>query len=116
MPHDVLVVDDDGAVRELLCKALARSGFRATGCATGEHALSLARTSCYDAVLIDHDLPGMTGTETTKELHVLCPRSVIIGMSGGHSGEGFPRAGGDLFLHKPFNISHVVLYLQARLS
>ena len=112
----VLVVEDDAMVRNMLCKVLARSGFRTTGCSSGEKALTLARSSCYEAIIIDHYLPLRTGTETTKDLRILCPRSVIIGISGSYEGTCFSEAGGDLFLPKPVDIPCMVQYLQSRLA
>ncbi len=112
MEAAVLVVEDDVMVRDVICDILKGSGFRATGCATGEEALSLARRSCYDAVIIDHYLPARTGTETTRDLRAGCPDSVIIGISGSYHGKDFRDAGGDLFLHKPVDVIDLVKHLE----
>ncbi len=116
MTADVLVVEDDAMVREVICETLERSGFHATGCRTGEEALSLAGTCRYDAVIIDHFLPVRTGTETTRELRVQFPNAVIIGMSGSHDGRNFTESGGDVFLNKPVDVADMVRYLTSRLA
>ncbi len=116
MSRGILVVEDDVLVREVICETLERSGFSATGCRTGEEALSLSRSSPFDGIIIDHFLPSRSGTETTRDLRVLCPESVIIGISGAHDGRNFTKAGGDLFLHKPLDIIDMVRYLKERIA
>lgn len=116
MSRGVLVVEDDAMVREVLCETLERSGFCATGCRTGEEALTLVRESCFDAIIIDHFLPCRTGTETTIDLRAHCPLSVIIGISGAHDGRDFSEAGGDIFLSKPIDVIDMVQYLRERIS
>ena len=115
MSRSILVVEDDAMVREVIRETLERSGFCTTVCRTGEEALSLARESCFDAIIIDHFLPRRTGTETTTDLRVHCPLSVIIGISGAHDGRHFREAGGDLFLSKPIDIIDMVRYLRERI-
>ena len=55
----ILVVDDDSATRRALRVTLSGLGFTVVEAARGEEALSLARVTWFDAVLLDVDMPGM---------------------------------------------------------
>jgi two-component system NtrC family sensor kinase len=59
----VLVLDDEPAIRELLSRVLARHGFEPILADTGELALEVVRTAPPDAILCDHRMAGMSGTE-----------------------------------------------------
>jgi signal transduction histidine kinase len=64
----VLVVDDDDAARELLCRHLARDGFRVVSASSGEAGLRLAREAVPDLITLDVCMPGMTGWEFTRKV------------------------------------------------
>ncbi|MBL6765516.1 MAG: response regulator, partial [Verrucomicrobiae bacterium] len=63
-----LVVDDDDAARELLCRHLARDGFRVVSASSGEAGLRLAREAVPDLITLDVCMPGMTGWEFTRKV------------------------------------------------
>jgi phosphoserine phosphatase RsbU/P len=66
MPLRVLVVDDSKAQRKILSLSLARWGYGVVEAASGEEALALCREECFDLVLSDWMMPGMTGLEFCK--------------------------------------------------
>jgi DNA-binding response OmpR family regulator len=69
MPHDhILVVDDERDILELLRYNLEKEGYRVTTVATGEDALSQARTRAPDLVVLDLMLPGVDGLEVCRRL------------------------------------------------
>jgi GAF domain-containing protein/CheY-like chemotaxis protein len=57
----VLVIDDDGAVRDLMARFLAKEGFRVVTAAGGEEGLRLAREVAPDVITLDVLMPGMDG-------------------------------------------------------
>jgi CheY-like chemotaxis protein len=65
---EVLVVDDDPANRELLCRRLVRSGYAATAVDSGEAALELLESSRFDLILLDLMMPGISGLDTLARL------------------------------------------------
>jgi PAS domain S-box-containing protein len=65
----VLVVDDSLINREVAGRVLARQGAAVEGCASGSEALQrLAADAGFDAVLMDVQMPGLDGHETTRRL------------------------------------------------
>jgi FixJ family two-component response regulator len=64
----VLIVDNDLVTREIFATALRVAGFNVVSAGTGVEALSQARTSHFDAAVIDRDLPDMSGTDIVRAL------------------------------------------------
>jgi DNA-binding NtrC family response regulator len=64
----VLIVEDEPRMRELLLRAVGGWGFDAAAVRSGEEALRHAAEHPPHIVLLDLDLPGITGLETFKRL------------------------------------------------
>jgi CheY-like chemotaxis protein len=65
MSQKVLVVDDDGDVRALVCGAMAAAGFSVEQADCGEDGLMLLRAApgAFALIITDLAMPGMTGLE-----------------------------------------------------
>jgi two-component system KDP operon response regulator KdpE len=74
----ILVVDDEMSIRRALHATLYKLGFTTVEAARGEEALSLVRTNPFDAVLLDINMPGMTGIDTCRNMRRLLPRTPIL--------------------------------------
>ena len=59
--NHLLVVDDDEANRDLLCRRLQRQGFQVTLAEDGHQALAHLETGTFDLVLLDMVMPGVDG-------------------------------------------------------
>jgi len=57
----ILVVEDDAALRRVLERALVRQGYRVLAAASAETAYELLASEPADAVLLDVQLPTMSG-------------------------------------------------------
>lgn len=73
--HDasVLVVDDNEICRKVLIQQCAAWGMHAVAVASGREALAMLRTRAhlqkdFDVVLLDHDMPGMTGLQLAARI------------------------------------------------
>lgn len=111
----VVVVEDDGDIRELVVQLLADSGFETVGCADGRAALAeLRRPGSLPAViLLDLEMPGMTGWEFRREQlrDPLLAHVPVVVTSGSD-----PRSiEADAFVPKPYDTSELCRVL-ARLS
>ena len=62
-PVRVLVLDDEPSIRDFLTRALAKHGYEAVVASTGAAALEAIRRERPSAILCDHRMAGMTGTE-----------------------------------------------------
>jgi two-component system chemotaxis response regulator CheY len=61
--HRILIVDDHGDTAEILTQFVERAGGSATAVTDGSTALSVLRSDPHDAVVLDCQLPGMSGLE-----------------------------------------------------
>lgn len=60
-PRTILIVEDEAALRRVLERALTRQGYRVLGAASAETAYELLASERADAVLLDVQLPTMSG-------------------------------------------------------
>jgi len=104
----VLLVEDERAVRDLLCLGLESFGYRVLAAADGEAALEICSRlgdRGADILVTDVVLPGKNGPEVAGEILALQPRIRVIYISG-YTDDLLARKGetaeGDSFLQKPF--------------
>ena len=64
----LLIVDDNEANRDLLCRRLSRLGFATTAAAGGREAIELLQTQTFDLVLLDIMMPDINGLTVLKML------------------------------------------------
>jgi CheY-like chemotaxis protein len=69
-PRDanVLLVDDDWICREIATEALRGNGVGVTAAASGSEALELLAGEKFDLVLMDLQMPAMSGVETVRRI------------------------------------------------
>jgi len=67
--YRILITDDDSAYRETLREIIEPQGFHTLEASSGEEALDIARQESVHLVLLDMNLPRMTGLETLRLLH-----------------------------------------------
>jgi two-component system C4-dicarboxylate transport response regulator DctD len=66
--HRVLIVEDAGHVRSMLCDLLAAWGWQADGVLNASEALERLERCRYDLLLTDFRMPGMTGIELVERV------------------------------------------------
>jgi DNA-binding NtrC family response regulator len=79
---DVLVVDDDPAIRDSLRRVLERVGHSVTEAESGDRALELLEDRRVDAVLLDLNLPGIDGLDTLARIQEIAPDTGVIVVTG----------------------------------
>ena len=103
----ILHVGDNRVVAEAVRGALRGEGWKVAVCSDGFAALKMIESNVrYDLLLIDNDLPGLSGLELVREARRLPHRErtpVVMLTSGGYMKEAH-RAGVDAFLRKPEDI------------
>ncbi len=78
---EILVVDDDPAVRESVVEILAADGADVAGAENGKVALELIRSRAFDVVLSDVVMPEMDGYELLMEARRLRPDMPVVLMT-----------------------------------
>jgi DNA-binding NtrC family response regulator len=100
----VLVVDDDPVFQELVPEQLSMLGFEAAVADTGREALAALRQTDYDVVLLDVNMPGLSGLEALREIRQLEDAPEVIMLTGDNSlstGIEAMRRGAYDYLTKP---------------
>jgi CheY-like chemotaxis protein len=111
MGRCVLVVEDHPVNLELVTALLERAACRVLATTTAEGALALAIQERPDLILMDLQLPGMSGEEATRRLKAdTRTRAIPIVAVTAHAlradEERARAAGCDAFLTKPLNPEH----------
>lgn len=112
--RDVLVAEDDAALREIIRTLLTDAGFTVDEATDGEAALAHLRAKRYRLLLLDLVMPRTSGFEVLQALHLepsLRPPAILV-LSGLHEQATVMRAleaGADDYLTKPFPINEFVL-------
>jgi two-component system NtrC family response regulator len=70
----LLIVDDDRVFRETLAETVESLGHQAVQAASGAEALRELARARFDAVFLDHRMPGMDGLQTLAALREQVPR------------------------------------------
>jgi DNA-binding response OmpR family regulator len=79
---NILVVDDEGAIRYSIGKTLQRVGYQVSAAESAEDALRQLGEQPFDVVLTDIRMPGLTGVELLSRIKERAPDSIVILMTG----------------------------------
>jgi two-component system KDP operon response regulator KdpE len=112
----VLVVDDEPALRKVIRSSLAASGFMVEEAGTGADALGLMQQRSFDLVLLDVNMPGISGIEICRQIRALAPKTGIVMVTVRDAEEDKVKAldaGADDYVTKPFRFRELVARLGA---
>ena len=115
----VLVVDAAADVRAMLEAFLAVKGYRARGAGDGAAAVRELRASPVDVVLLDIDMPSLSGTDALWTLRAVAPGAAIIMVSGTTNEQTANRAlavGAFDYVTKPVNLVHLIDAIETALA
>jgi CheY-like chemotaxis protein len=109
-PRRVLLVEDEGAVREALAESLRQLGHAAVVAGDWPEALRRLEEEAIDAVVTDLALPGGSGLEVARAVKRLRPRTPVIlvtGWPGGLDAASLDAAGVDAVIDKPVGVEEL---------
>jgi two-component system KDP operon response regulator KdpE len=113
---NVLVVEDEAALRQSLFETLSALGFVIGEAGTGEEAQMRLRMVEYDAVLLDINMPGIGGIDTCRLIRRDYPYLPIIMLTIRDEEDDKVEAldaGADDYVTKPFQIRELTARLRA---
>jgi CheY-like chemotaxis protein len=123
-----LIIDDSKTTIKTISRQLQNSNYHVESATNSEDALKLMKKRTYDLVLLDLNLPIVSGLEIVKIFREFEYRGgciqfqKIIGMSSSYSLLNLKEIGFDAFLLKPFSVANmenletVQLVLQSNLQ
>ncbi|MCA9959617.1 MAG: response regulator transcription factor [Anaerolineales bacterium] len=100
----ILIVDDERTTRTALAEAFGQRGYDVEVAAAGDEALSLIMAAHYDAVLLDMQMPGLTGDQLlllVKEVAVETAFVVLTAYASADTAITALRSGAVDYLRKP---------------
>ena len=106
----VLVVDDDDLLRRLVTEQLLRSGFEAAPAAGAQEALAALRAEDYDVVLLDIQMPGLSGLDALRQVRQMEDAPEVIMLTADTSlstGIEAMRLGAYDYLTKPSTLDEM---------
>lgn len=106
--NKILVIEDNRDNLTIITYALKRAGFEVAHAERGEDGLALALTGGWACILMDINLPGMDGIETThrirsSKLDGLIPIIAITSYAMQGDRERFLAAGCTAYIEKPID-------------
>jgi DNA-binding NtrC family response regulator len=111
----LLFADDERSLQELMKLELPRMGHTVTVCPDGLTAVAAIEKNNYDAIIVDLDMPGMTGVEVIGRLKEMSPATeavVLTGKSTTESAIAALRYGAFDYLTKPCKLVEIEALLR----
>jgi CheY-like chemotaxis protein len=115
----ILVVDDDAPIVTLMRSLLREFGFEPLTAMSGEAAIDTARLQTPDLILLDKNMPGMSGDEVIRLMRgePSLESVPILILSGEPIGPGeLARLGADGAVQKPFDVTDLVEQIRSRVA
>lgn len=117
----LLVVEDSDAVREVLAIKLRREGYNVVEAATGRQALEEAASGNTDLVLLDMQLPDMSGLQVLRQLRqsrsmLDMPVIVVSGLDRPDDVVTALQNGANDYVTKPFDLNVALARIRTQLS
>jgi DNA-binding response OmpR family regulator len=116
----ILVVEDESAIVDIVCRALKRHGYETESASDGDTALDMASTLRPDLVILDLMLPKMDGWEVCRRLRSMpeVAATPVIMLTARRDErdvvEGL-ELGADDYMKKPFSLAELVARVRALL-
>jgi two-component system KDP operon response regulator KdpE len=113
----ILVVDDEPQLRRALRSTLSALGFMVADAASGEAALEMVRAEKFDLILLDVNLPGMSGLETCRAMRARSDVSIMMVTVRDRTADKVEAldAGADGYVTKPFDVNELLARVRAAL-
>ena len=108
--YKVLIVDDEKPIRDIIGRYLANKGFEVLEAGSGEEALKYFQIEKPHIVLLDINMPGLSGLETLSRLKKISPECKIIMITALWDEEMFKKCsdlGAIYYIVKPIELQYL---------
>jgi two-component system response regulator PilR (NtrC family) len=115
----ILVVDDEGSMRQLLEIALGKEGYQVESAPSGERAGELFGKSQFDLVISDIRMPDMSGVEVLRRIRETSPATPVIMITAYASTDTAVEAlrlGAYDYITKPFKLEELKVTIKNALE
>jgi DNA-binding response OmpR family regulator len=117
----ILFIDDETLISEAILKSLVKRGFTVELCHSSTEGAKLAETGDYDLILLDIEMPKLSGLDILKRLRQKVDKSMlpIIMFTGNEDDKDVVQAlklGANDYLKKPVNTEVLVARIETQLS
>jgi putative nucleotidyltransferase with HDIG domain len=115
----LLIVDDEAAIRRLLCQKLSKEGYQCVEAGAAEQALNMLATNPIALVMLDVKMPDKSGIELLPEIKFGYPdTSVIMATAVNEINVAVQclKQGADDYICKPFNLEELSLAVKGALE
>ena len=117
----ILIADDDATSRECVSALLQRAGYHATEAASGEEALQAALDEPPVLVILEVELPGMSGYDVCRALRDAFGETLPILLVSGRRTDPLDRIAGlligaDDYLVKPLGATELLARIRRALT
>jgi two-component system, OmpR family, KDP operon response regulator KdpE len=113
----ILVVDDEPQIRHVMRATLVTEGYEVADVPSGNHALERIHSENYDLVLLDINMPGITGIETCRQIRLVSDVCIIMMTVRDKESDKVAAldVGADDYVTKPFSVPEMLARIRAAL-
>ena len=113
----VLIVDDEPQIRRVLRTTLTSRGYTVIEARSGDAALELIRSEHVDLILLDANMPGLSGLDTCREIRHASDVPIIMLTVRNTERDKVEAldAGADDYIVKPFGAEELMARIRAAL-
>jgi len=115
----ILAVDDDAEMRALLFDVLTEEGYEVQQAPNAAEALIRLRNENFSAIVLDKNMPGLSGLDILPGLRLICPETPVIMITAYGDVATYVDAvekGVSEYLFKPFRMEELLRVLRRTLA
>ncbi len=108
---NILIVEDEEAIRILLSEILTSDGHAVSTASSGQKGIEIFKKESFDLILTDLGMPGMSGWEVSSSIKNLAPEvivAVITGWGIKFDKNELKQHGVDIIVNKPFKVDQIL--------